>query len=133
MNQRKNNSTQAHCWNCKQYKDIVEFHPDKSRYDGIARECKECVRNRGKEKWQRLRRQVIELLGGSCIRCGFADERALHVDHVNGGGHRERKSMSTFAYYKKLLADIDSGQYQILCANCNFIKRAENGECRRAS
>jgi hypothetical protein len=35
--------------------------------------------------------------------------------------------MGTFAYLKGVLADAD-GRYQLLCANCNWIKRAEENE-----
>lgn len=76
---------------------------------------------------QALRRAAIAALGGACTRCGFDDERALQIDHVEGGGTKERariKSRDTFN--KKVIAD-QTG-YQCLCANCNWIKRIENEE-----
>ena len=45
----------------------------------------------------------------------------------NGGGVRERKGMSPFKYYEKVLQG-GREKYQILCANCNFIKKVENNE-----
>ena len=77
-----------------------------------------------------LRQQVIAAFGGKCVRCGFDDPRALHMDHVNGGGNIERKLLKGPSLrYKKMLAESD--QYQLLCANCNFIKKAEEAEHRR--
>jgi hypothetical protein len=74
-------------------------------------------------------------MGGKCLRCGFDDPRALQIDHVNGDGWTERQGESngrtyrehdTKAYYDKVLADPD--RYQLLCSNCNQIKRWEEKE-----
>ena len=80
---------------------------------------------------QRQRMAIITKLGGKCVRCGFADWRALQVDHVNGGGTKERRlAVSMRRYYKAILASAEAqtGEYQLLCANCNQIKRYEEGE-----
>lgn len=73
-------------------------------------------------------------IGGKCTRCGFTDERALQLDHVNGGGSKIRKTRGTLAQ-KTLYKRIALGEYtgpalQLLCANCNIIKRMENKEYR---
>jgi exonuclease VII large subunit len=93
------------------------------------------VRKSCKKFRDRIRQAVIALFGGKCARCGFSDWRALQVDHINGGGTKERKSLqNNQALYKAMLAadpaDINS-KYQLLCANCNQIKRYEEGEHRR--
>ena len=75
--------------------------------------------------------RIHELLGGKCAGCGFTDWRALQVDHVDGGGGFElRKSGNKRWYYGKVLKSLyaNEGVYQLLCANCNWIKRHENGE-----
>jgi hypothetical protein len=78
---------------------------------------------------KRHRLALITKLGGKCVRCGFDDPRALQIDHVNGGGAREVHSFpNRHRYYKHLLSDV-SDKYQLLCANCNWIKREENKEC----
>jgi hypothetical protein len=83
------------------------------------------------------RTQIFTLLGNKCSnpKClvigGCTDVRCLQVDHVNGGGVKERKSFtSQYAYYKFVLNQIKAGSkdYQLLCANCNQIKRIENKE-----
>jgi hypothetical protein len=80
-----------------------------------------------KQQYWDLRFAAITAYGGKCIRCGFADVRSLHIDHVNGGGHKHRKTTST----RMLLFWLKKNNYpkifQILCANCNSIKRFE--EC----
>jgi hypothetical protein len=87
--------------------------------------------NYGRVWRQRRRMEIITALGGECIQCHFADWRALQVDHVNGGGTKERRqAVSMRRYYKAILdsARAQTGEYQLLCANCNQIKRYEEGE-----
>lgn len=77
-----------------------------------------------------LRRAALDVLGGVCVGCGFDDHRALQIDHINGGGGRERAIIkSRDAFNKKVIAD--QAGYQLLCANCNWIKRYVCGEHSR--
>jgi hypothetical protein len=85
----------------------------------------EWYRNRRAE----LKKTLFERLGGACKRCGFKDERALQIDHIHGGGKKEIGKGYGYKYFLKLLALPNLFElYQLLCANCNWIKRAENGE-----
>ena len=70
--------------------------------------------------------RAFAALGGVCKRCGFGDIRALQIDHIDGGGNAESKDRS-YLYYKRV-AGAGAGRYQLLCANCNWIKRYENNE-----
>lgn len=73
------------------------------------------------------RNAVLEVLGNKCKMCGFTDKRALQIDHVHGGGSAETRIFGTGVdYYRQMFQHIED--YQILCANCNWIKRAENQE-----
>lgn len=79
-----------------------------------------------RDKWRTL---ALASLGGKCVWCGFNDVRALQIDHVNGGGVKELRSWNhQIPYYKKVVRESDSGIYQLLCANCNWIKRHVRGE-----
>lgn len=64
-----------------------------------------------------------------CARCCFSDIRALSIDHVNGNGNEHRKELKhankMYSWLKK--NDYPSG-FQVLCMNCQFIKRFENKE-----
>jgi hypothetical protein len=89
---------------------------------------------------QRWKAAVHAALGGKCAHCGFQDSRALQIDHVNGDGYKDakrapncaggrtRKYGSLGTYYKIVVQQADSGRYQLLCANCNWIKRDERQE-----
>ncbi len=81
------------------------------------------------ERQRRVRQRLLDRYGRACSRCGFDDERALQLDHINGGGRVEQKAIGVYGIYRRALLAPD-GEYQILCANCNWIKRAENKEAR---
>lgn len=89
-----------------------------------------------KEKRREVRTEILSLLGKQCVLCGYdADVRALQIDHVDGGGGIERKRFSNLEqYYRHILQTLRSDErrrYQLLCANCNAIKRMESKECER--
>ena len=75
----------------------------------------------------KLRREVIAIYGGKCLRCGFTDWRALQLDHIKGDGYKE-KHRYYYGFLKQLIANPDFEKFQLLCANCNWIKRHENNE-----
>lgn len=80
-------------------------------------------------KW-RAKMQVIKLFGGKCQRCEFSDERALQIDHVNADPLPRKTGLrGGEKLYRAILAGKFPLEYfQLLCANCNAIKRFENGE-----
>ena len=81
----------------------------------------------------RTKKAIHVLLGGKCKRCGFDDDdRALQIDHINGGGNAEIKNMKG-NYQKVVLQSIlnSENKYQLLCANCNWIKRFERNEVKK--
>lgn len=79
----------------------------------------------GRDARQRRRKEARELLGGVCVRCGFSDPRALQIDHIHGGGNQERKHNHDSAAARVIRGEVG---FQLLCANCNVIKRIENHE-----
>ena len=81
----------------------------------------------------KLRKAILVLLGDKCVRCGFSDDRALQIDHIFGNGTRERKRYGSNNIYPLILKKIVNGStdYQVLCANCNWIKRHEKEEQSR--
>lgn len=90
-----------------------------------------------KIRWAELRKALITQVSNGenkCKRCGFSDIRALQVDHVNGGGRKEVNNVkfrNPFRYGKQIA--LAQENYQILCANCNWIKSYEKNERRKIS
>lgn len=78
--------------------------------------------------------QIFEKYGFCCAKCGFKDVRALQIDHVNGDGYHDRLTNgykgASISFFSRVLAD-DSGAYQLLCANCNWMKRLEDGSVKK--
>lgn len=78
---------------------------------------------------KRRRAAAINHLGGVCVKCGFSDWRGLQIDHINGMGTKLRAhKKSDTTYYNQVLASVPNEIFQLLCANCNQIKRYEEGE-----
>lgn len=113
----------------------IAAHPERMRELDIK-----YLPNRAKANSERRRdrrKQAVERLGGRCSSpgcrwlnqdgtLGCADFRLLQIDHKNGGGAQERVKLG---YDKMLLRVLEhSGDYQLLCACCNWIKAHEMKE-----
>lgn len=90
---------------------------------------------RHKSQYYKVKFRIFELLGNKCILCGFENPAALQIDHINGNGARERQLYRTRGlrtYYRDIRRKIETGDnsYQLLCANCNCIKKALSGEVK---
>jgi hypothetical protein len=88
---------------------------------------------RSKSRDKRLR--LLEMLGCICAMRGYCENvLALQIDHIFGDGHKDkvRFNGSGLAQYKYYLehADEAKARLQVLCSNCNQIKRFENKELR---
>ena len=83
-----------------------------------------------KKIYKEARLEALLVLGGKCTKCGFNDWRALQIDHINGGGCKHSERVSGPYLLKEVVRSYKAGEnkYQLLCANCNFIKRYENNE-----
>lgn len=101
---------------------------NREKYLAQARERMRLARANGTAWRSTLRRDTLLAYGGKCVRCGFDDPRALQIDHVNGGGATERRALGLDKVLRKQFAAAGNGEYQLLCANCNQIKKHENKE-----
>jgi len=82
-----------------------------------------------------LRRAMIAAYGGRCAHCGEADRPFLVLDHMNGGGKKDRRgSGGARGVWIRLRREGWPPGYQVLCANCNAAKRrmANCGRSRSA-
>lgn len=91
-----------------------------------TRKAQETIRAERRVKTRAARAAVLAAFGSKCARCGYADVRALQIDHIAGDGYQEKSG--TGQYYRRLLRDFEQTlrRYQLLCANCNWIKREED-------
>jgi len=88
------------------------------------------IRESQKKNHAKNRLELFKMFGNKCKRCGFKDVRALQIDHIHGGGIKERRDYNTKDYHRLVLKSLKNkeNKYQLLCANCNWIKRHENQE-----
>lgn len=67
-----------------------------------------------------------------CANCPANDMRVLSIDHIEGNGSTRRGvEGSGSELYRWLARNNYPEGYQVLCMNCQFIKRSERGETRR--
>ena len=89
---------------------------------------RERLREDARQHKLKAKKIILERYGKSCVKCGFDDIRALHLDHIENNGAEERKSLggqkfSGSNFYLYLIKQGLPDGYQTLCANCNFIKQ----------
>lgn len=76
--------------------------------------------------------EVLRHYGGKppqCACCGENERLFLELDHVFGGGNKERKqnkNRSASSFYLFLIKIGFPKGYQILCSNCNRAKDVSN-------
>jgi len=127
------------CKDCGEWKPLSEFYKTPSMKDNLNSSCKICQTKRSIEYHRQLREKVLKRVGDSaCIRCGYSESIwALQIDHVYGGGVAERKRFGNYSSYYRYLLELPIEElkhdYQILCANCNAIKRHDNKEYHKLS
>jgi hypothetical protein len=56
---------------------------------------------------------------------------SLSIDHINGGGRKQRTEGTGGQFYRWLRKQGYPSGFQVLCMNCQYIKRWENGEFRK--
>lgn len=116
------------------YKNYRDSHKDQiKQYRDTHKNGK---REYFKQRKQKLKLMILEKYGSKCanpncpIPRELMDIRCLQIDHVHGEGRKESLSFHTgnpTTFYLRVLADT-KGNYQLLCAYCNWLKRYENKE-----
>jgi hypothetical protein len=115
------------------YKQVL--NRNMNRYNSLTEKQKtERLQNfslYAKNHRQKLRNLVISHYSNGtlkCCKCGFSDIRALCVDHINGGGRKHSQELGGHVYEWIVKNNYPENMFQILCQNCNIIKKIENKE-----
>lgn len=101
-------------------------------------------RNRDNERYHRFKNEVYKLFNNKCANPYNIDHSTfeqnkfyiycLQIDHINGGGRIELDIVNNrVKYYMKIIKSIkeNKNEYQLLCANCNWIKLHVNNEFQK--
>jgi len=82
-----------------------------------------------KEQYMTLKVKALSHYSGGgiphCVRCGIDDIDVLCLDHINGGGTKERRGTPRKDIHRILHCKNYPEGYQTLCANCNLKKEME--------
>ena len=85
----------------------------------------------GRRYRQNIRETVILHYGSKCACCGEAAVEFLGIDHINGGGNKERTASGLTGgtcFYRHIIKQGFPDCYRLLCHNCNF-SRGAYGYC----
>lgn len=123
VNQRHRNLLlQGKCVSCG--KGVIA--PDSAQYCKTCRERKRITRRR---RYDQLRLEAFAHYGGAiCKCCGEKETRFLTLDHINGGGNKHRKEMTSYMYKWIQKKGYPDG-LQVLCWNCNLGRYYNDGIC----
>jgi hypothetical protein len=114
------------CRGCGEVKPRSEFYAkaDPRRPNRRESRCRDCYQGQVSGRYAVARTQALVTLGGRCVRCGIDNLVLLVIDHVVAlmGARRP----SSYALFREVAAGAPG--YQLLCHNCNFLKRLEQGE-----
>src|SRR6267142_2085240 len=112
------------CTSCGIEKVQEDFTKRNDRKSGYHSYCNSCNAQKHTTSYYRLRRAMLDLLGAACVKCGYnKDERGLCLDHIKGGGTKERRILGQWKMMKRVFEFPE--EYQILCGTCNQIKHYE--------
>ncbi len=113
-----------HCRTCKLDLDECNFSVRSPTSDiDAGNECHGCRRKHRDS----LRKECFASYGGSCFSCGVSDELLLCLDHVRDDGQFRRNAFFErvgFNLHPKILSgELPHSDYQLLCHNCNYLKK----------
>jgi len=140
----KKRSEKINATNRERWKTNSIYHKTVSARNKIRRLKPESKRKRNEQERKLrviYRSKCLEILGGICKclqdncchdgPCQIIDPEALVMDHINGGGRKDRKKHPLTGLELRRLANNPNelkSKYQILCANCNIKKMFREGE-----
>ena len=87
------------------------------------RRCKKCCAEYYTRQALKARLSALKILGGKCVVCGEHNPMFLTIDHIDGGGSKERRTVSPGTTYRKIRDKIRTEEeFQVLCFNHNAEK-----------
>lgn len=125
------------CYQCHETRPFTEFHPKKTRKDGLQSRCKRCTATYQREQYRknkdrysqlatlrtkRCRQYVFDYLKiHPCIKCGEADPILLEFDHL----HSKLMGVSSLVKYGLPSIQREIAKCQVLCVRCHRFKTAK--------
>lgn len=108
------------CRKCELEKLKSEFPVAKRNKDGLDSFCKACKLHLNTLYRRNLKRLILEGYGGKCSCCGEGRFEFLSIEHLNGKGREQRKSIGSHTtFYKWVITNGFPKELTTLCYNCN--------------
>lgn len=109
------------CANCRIEKESGDFSPSKIQKDKLFPYCRVCKNAKHKQHRYRLRSVALKAYGEKCAICGEVYKEFLAIDHVKGGGCKERMAGGGAGWnFSRVLKNRGyPAGYRLLCHNCN--------------
>ena len=89
--------------------------------------CSELSKIRSKRRHAEIRKKALDKYGGACACCKENNIKYLQIDHVDGGGNKERQRLGNKGrgnrFFTILVQSKKRKDIQILCANCHQAKK----------
>jgi len=129
-----------HCYRCGKYLPKEEFYYYGNRYHSMCKKCHSfymaewALKNKDKRKVSdrkqadKIRMELLNHYSNGKLECACCGEKMIEflcLDHINGGGHKERQSLKSHGgkvYYYWLKKQGFPKGIQVLCHNCNMAK-----------
>lgn len=110
---------QSICRECRRLKDREVRHRNRDRHNQKSRVYR-----------AKVRQKVIDAYGAKCACCGEARPEFLALDHVNGGGAKQRRNgfSTSGSIYRFAIQNNFPATFRLLCHNCN-LSRGFYGYC----
>ena len=77
------------------------------------------------EYGKKIKKKVMNFYSSGEMRCRDCKEDILElltIEHINGGGVKQRKEMRSHNIYKWLIKENFPPGYAVLCIRCNWLK-----------
>lgn len=131
----QNASKDGHCAYCRdcqrEYNRTVRtprqrelYHQNRDKHLEYQQNWRDANRETINSRTNELRRthriNALNILGGACECCGERTFEFLSIDHINGGGREERKTLNSQQLVYKLIKEGKIEGYRVLCHNCNL-------------
>lgn len=101
---------------CKRYR---ETHKEQIRKYFKGRRALD--NERLKNYYRKQKQIVVDAYGGKCFCCGETHFEFLTIDHIHGGGRKDRAKRTGSGFYVRLVKEgFPKDKYRLACMNCNF-------------
>ena len=111
----------------KYYLAYAQKYKERTKVQRVIynRNNKEFIDKRARKHRDYLRGLVLNHYGPCCCWCGEKDINSLQIDHILNNGRDQKRYGENLSLY--IIKNNYPNAYQILCADCNQLKRKNHG------